>query len=286
LTSPEPSTPQLVTALKCWFSTAPTGGAAFSCPRAATNSVRVGCALPALSQARLCSTAGPPSQRQGMRKRVNALLSTGSDRAASPQLLPPSAETKTLEIRPAPESLSYAFWYEEIARVAGGLTALGLRHGDRWLSSCRTGSKTASLHWACQLAGIVVTPLNWRIKPEELDYCLADADAAALVFDDVAADTVAGAAAVQRLPRIAIGNVDGTFVCMPRFDAAKDGSSACARAPPARRRDTCAGSRQINGRLVDRWVIRARESVAHANWSSSACASFRSAVSKPSVNQP
>jgi acyl-CoA synthetase (AMP-forming)/AMP-acid ligase II len=165
--------------------------------------------------------------------------------------LPPSAETKTLEIRPAPESLSYAFWYEEIARVAGGLTALGLRHGDRWLSSCRTGSKTASLHWACQLAGIVVTPLNWRIKPEELDYCLADADAAALVFDDVAADTVAGAAAVQRLPRIAIGNVDGTFVCMPRFDAAKDGASACARAPPARRRDTCAGSRQINGRLVN-----------------------------------
>ena len=42
---------------------------------------------------------------------------------------------------------------------------------------------------------------------------------------------------------LAMALVDGTFVCMPRFDAAKDGSSACARAPPARRRDTCAGSR-------------------------------------------
>ena len=49
----------------------------------------------------------------------------------------------------------------------------------------------ASLHWACQLAGIVVTPLNWRIKPEELDYCLADSEATAIVFNDVAADTVA-----------------------------------------------------------------------------------------------
>jgi 2-furoate---CoA ligase len=45
----------------------------------------------------------------------------------------------------------------------------------------------ATLHWACQLVGIVVTPLNWRIKAEELDYCLRDADAGAIVFDEVAA---------------------------------------------------------------------------------------------------
>jgi 2-furoate---CoA ligase len=50
-----------------------------------------------------------------------------------------------------------------------------------------------------------VTPLNWRIKTEELDYCLADAEAAAIVHDDVAAGVVADAAAAQRLPRIAIG---------------------------------------------------------------------------------
>src|SRR6516165_3153156 len=75
--------------------------------------------------------------------------------------------------------LSYASWYEEIARVAGGLTELGLRHGDRLAVILQNRLEMASLHWACQFAGIVVTPLNWRIKPEELDYCLADADAAA-----------------------------------------------------------------------------------------------------------
>ena len=26
----------------------------------------------------------------------------------------------------------------------------------------------ASLHWACQVSGIVVTPLNWRIRPERI----------------------------------------------------------------------------------------------------------------------
>ena len=107
------------------------------------------------------------------------------------------------------QRLGYAAWYEEIARVAGGLTALGLSRGDRLAVILQNRLEMASLHWACQFVGIVVTPLNWRIKAEELDYCLADADAGAIVFDDVAADTVAGAVAAQRLPRIAIGNVDG-----------------------------------------------------------------------------
>ena len=104
--------------------------------------------------------------------------------------------------------VGYASWYEEIARIAGGLTALGVRRGDRLAVILQNRLEMASVHWACQFAGIVVTPLNWRIKPEELDYCLADADAAAIVFDDVAAGTVAKAAA-QRLPRIAIGQIDG-----------------------------------------------------------------------------
>jgi 2-furoate---CoA ligase len=79
--------------------------------------------------------------------------------------------------------LSYASWYEEIARVAGGLTALGLWRGDRLAVILQNRLEMASLHWACQLAGIVATPLKWRIKPEELDYCLADAEAAAIVLD-------------------------------------------------------------------------------------------------------
>jgi len=67
----------------------------------------------------------------------------------------------------------------------------------------------ATLHWACQFAGIAVTPLNWRIKAEELDYCLGDAGASAIVFDNVAAATVGGAAAARRLLRIAIDGAEG-----------------------------------------------------------------------------
>ena len=128
------------------------------------------------------------------------------------------------------QRLGYASWYEEIARLAGGLTALGLRRGDRLAVILQNRLEMASLHWACQLAGIVVTPLNWRIKPEELDYCLADSEATAIVFDDVAADTVARAVAAQRLPRIAIGDVDGA-TC--RFEHLQGGANGFApRAGP------------------------------------------------------
>ena len=78
--------------------------------------------------------------------------------------------------------LSYAAWYARDRRVAGGLAALGLSRGDRLAVILQNRLEMASLHWACQFAGIVVTPLNWRIKAEELDYCLRDADAGAIVL--------------------------------------------------------------------------------------------------------
>jgi 2-furoate---CoA ligase len=105
--------------------------------------------------------------------------------------------------------LSYREWHGEIARVAAGLVALGLARGDRLAVVMQNRLEMASLHWACQFAGIVVTPLNWRIKAEEVDYCLADSGAGAIAFDDVAAPAVAAAVQARGLPRIAIGAAAG-----------------------------------------------------------------------------
>jgi len=89
---------------------------------------------------------------------------------AGPFLLRSSAAPEVTAVADGKRRLGYASWYEEIARVAGGLTALGLQRGDRLAVILPNRLEMASLHWACQFAGIVVTPLNWRIKPEELDY--------------------------------------------------------------------------------------------------------------------
>ena len=58
----------------------------------------------------------------------------------------------------------------------------------------------ATLHWAGQFAGIVIVPLNWRAKPEELDYCVTDAGVKAIVYEPVSADAVVQSPAAQNVP--------------------------------------------------------------------------------------
>ena len=105
--------------------------------------------------------------------------------------------------------LTYAEWYAEICRVIDGLAAQGLRKGDHLAVVLQNRLAMASVHWACQLAGIIVAPLNWRMKAEELDYCLTDADARAVIFEGVSAAAVAGSNAARQVPRIAMGGARG-----------------------------------------------------------------------------
>jgi len=102
---------------------------------------------------------------------------------------------------------TYSEWYAELGRVAAGLTALGLKPGDRLAVMLQNRLEAASLHWASQFLGLVVTPLNWRLKSDEIDYCLADSEARTVVFDEVAAPVVRAAA--RQIPRIAIGGAEG-----------------------------------------------------------------------------
>ena len=99
----------------------------------------------------------------------------------------------------------YAAWLDTVARLAAGLGTLGLAPGDRLAVLMQNRWEMAAFHWACQLAGIVVVPLNWRSNAEELDYFLADSGAAALAFDGSAAQAVAGSARAARLRRIGAG---------------------------------------------------------------------------------
>src|SRR5215831_4560583 len=83
--------------------------------------------------------------------------------------------------------LSYAQWYRRISAVVAGLDALGLRSGDHIVTALQNRSEAATLHWACQLAGIIVTPVNWRATADDLDFFCADADAKALMYEGVSA---------------------------------------------------------------------------------------------------
>lgn len=118
-------------------------------------------------------------------------------------------DPQALAIVDGQQRLSYADWYAEVSRVAAGLASLGLGRGDRIAVILPNRLEMATLHWACQFLGLMVSPLNWRLKADEIDYCLGDAGARAVVFDAVAASAVAASAAAQAIPRIALDGAAG-----------------------------------------------------------------------------
>ena len=105
--------------------------------------------------------------------------------------------------------LTYAQWYERISCVAGALEGLGLRRGDHLAVILQNRWEMATLHWACQFLSVIVTPVNWRAKGDELEYCVRDAEARAIAFEAISADAVREAPACAAIPRIAVGQAAG-----------------------------------------------------------------------------
>src|SRR6202045_5127153 len=101
--------------------------------------------------------------------------------------------------------LTYAQWYARISSLVASFDRIGLKPGDHLVTVLQNCEAAATLHWACQLAGIVVTPLNWRASAEELEYCIGDSEARAIVYQDVSAQAVEQSKRAAALPLIYSG---------------------------------------------------------------------------------
>jgi len=117
--------------------------------------------------------------------------------------------------------LSYVDWMSRLAALAGGLAEMGLRRGDHLLVVMQNRWQMASLHWACQFLGVIVTPLNWRAKSDEVEYCALDARVRAVAYDDSSSDAISGATACRSIPSIVAGNVGGGEIEFDSLLAAK-----------------------------------------------------------------
>ena len=105
---------------------------------------------------------------------------------------------------------SFREWHAESARLAGGLARLGLRPGDHLLVVLKNRYENTALYWACQMFGIVYTPLNWRASAADVAFCLADAGARAVAFEGASAQAVREALAaggLEALPRVVLADV-------------------------------------------------------------------------------
>ena len=101
--------------------------------------------------------------------------------------------------------LTYAQWYARISSLVAAFDRIGLKPGDHVVTVLQNCEPAATLHWACQLAGIVITPINWRAKDDELDFCIENSESCAVVFQDVSAPAVEKSRLAPAMPRISVG---------------------------------------------------------------------------------
>jgi len=126
--------------------------------------------------------------------------------------------------------VSYAELLVLTRTAAGGLAARGVAAGDHVAAALKNRLETAVLYWASQWLGAVFVPLNWRLRPDELSYCVTDCGARVLAIEEASAEA---AQAVPQMPLIAVA---GTAAGRPLEPAdGPDGPSGVDEREPVAR---------------------------------------------------
>ena len=135
--------------------------------------------------------------------------------------------------------LSYTECYGRVSALVDGLNRLGLTRGDRLVTALQNNIAAISVYWACQMAGVAIVPVNWRAKPEELDFFLENSEAKALVFDGSSRESVSQASMASARPSIGYkaevtGSLDFDKLAQVRADGAgRVRREGCGRAGAA-----------------------------------------------------
>jgi long-chain acyl-CoA synthetase len=136
-----------------------------------------------------------------------------------------------LAVVSAEDHMTWRTLDETSTRLALAYQDLGLASGDR-IASLVPNRVALTVHYlAAFKAGLVVTPLNYRYAPPEIDHALEVSGAAALVAhaeraDDLAASSLVGA---LRLPPIILG---GSGSDGPTFESLLEATPAATTLPP------------------------------------------------------
>lgn len=109
---------------------------------------------------------------------TDKLLTMGQMLDAHARLAPDRLGARDLE-----RSLTFGTWNERARRLANALLGLGLAPGDRLAVLAYNCLEWAELYAATAKAGLVITPINFRLSPPEVGFIVEDCGATALVAE-------------------------------------------------------------------------------------------------------
>ena len=81
-------------------------------------------------------------------------------------------------------TVTYAELDDASERLAASLLARGLVRGDRLATLTGNSPEHVAVFFACAKAGLILTPLSWRLAAPELAYQLGDAEPALFLVED------------------------------------------------------------------------------------------------------
>jgi acyl-CoA synthetase (AMP-forming)/AMP-acid ligase II len=132
---------------------------------------------------------------------------------------------------------SFADLERHAVQVANGLAALGLGPGSRVAYLGKNSPIYFEVLLGCAKAGVVMTPINWRLAAPEIAYIINDCDAAVLFFSREFAATAQSLA--PQLPRLRHTiAIEGQADWATNYTTWRDAQSAAPTPPGADRSST------------------------------------------------
>lgn len=110
-------------------------------------------------------------------------------------------------------SLQYTYGelLDKARRLVTGFDLAGFTPGVRVVVIMQNTADLVIVYWAAQLAGVVITPINWRVSPSEADYYLSDSEAVAVIGDHSAGQVLCESKVAIKITRITSGiNIENT----------------------------------------------------------------------------
>jgi 2-furoate---CoA ligase len=128
---------------------------------------------------------------------------------------------------------TYAEWLNRVSSLVAAFDRIGLKPGDHLLTALQNTWQAATVHWACQLAGLIITPVNWRVTADELDFCVENSESRALIYQDVSEGAVAASGRARDLVMMRAGTGQSSggepsidALCAERADSVHPRASA------------------------------------------------------------
>ncbi|TWI58148.1 class I adenylate-forming enzyme family protein [Halalkalibacter nanhaiisediminis] len=110
------------------------------------------------------------------------------------------------------QELSYAQLNDKVLKVAASLQRVGVVKNDRVIVILKNRVENYVVYWALQKLGAIYTPINYRLSAKEVEYCVNDAEAKVVIYENASQNAVLGAEFISKPILIGIDGVIGVDI--------------------------------------------------------------------------